>query len=155
MWKSCWNKCDMYSLSSLVKGGFISSFTVVLDRSILTAARVSSVNEFESIDLLFDVVTAAAATASLPHCSVDLTSIFAYEMLTNNEAFNWLCCSRSRARFIILQNERYFVFSSAFVGNWILSYDLRQMNFDQANITNNGNVANLRQNELFTIYSRL
>lgn len=83
-------------LSSLVNGGLVvSSFTVVLERSIFIAARVISWtddDDFKSINFLlsFDfaativvdsgvAVAAAAAVVAVadPHCSVDLTSIFA------------------------------------------------------------------------------
>lgn len=123
----------MYSLSSLVNGGLVSSFTVVLERSILTAARVPSVDDdLKAIDmLLFDfgaattaTTTAAAAFAAasvvaavaavcavaVPHCSVDLTSIFAYTF-QNNADFQWglmmvprVLCSRARWSLVILSN---------------------------------------------------
>lgn len=88
-----------YLLSSLVNGGLVSSFTVVLERSILTAARVPSADDdLKSIVLLLLDFTAAATVASaadaavasvvavaVPHFSVDLTSIFACTLQNNDD----------------------------------------------------------------------
>lgn len=88
-------------LSSLVNG-LVSSFTVVLERSISIAARVVSSavdDDFKSINflLLFDfaaavvlesavaVAAAAVVAVAVPHSSVDLTSIFACTLQNNGD----------------------------------------------------------------------